>query len=420
LLCAGAAHAQAVSTLIEPVVPVDFDRGRNINVAKQVDPHFVPIGIPVSGFDVFPSIALESGATDNVYVNNQQKVGDALFTLKPRVEVRSHWSRHSLSLVASSDVVRYAHETLRNREEYSILSTGLLEASSEIAVKARVAYDRRSESPYVSDLAADVSVLSQYSRFNPTLSVSYTAGRSRLTATVEHYAFRFNTIQFADGTSRDQSERNRDIERGAIQGDYAFTPSVAAYLQLNADHTNYLSARSDGSANRDGNTVRVIGGLALDLAGLLRGRVGVGYVKKSYDAARYDDVQGLAIESNVEMFLSPLTTLTLAAKSSFQDVNSNVNNGAYRDVTVSAGVDHALLRNLLLSAKASRIKRSALESNDNLGQSIVQLSFDGQYQADRFTTLTLGVAYGRGRPTDNSGSIPFDELSGRLSVQLRL
>jgi hypothetical protein len=409
-----------VSTLLDPVVPVDFERGRNVSVAKTTDPHYAPVGVPIAGFNVFPSISVESGATNNVYVNNEQKVGDALFTIRPGFEARSDWSRHSLVLSGSADVVRYAHETLRNREEYTALANGLLSVSSEIDVRAKVGYDRRAESPYISDLTAAASVLSQYSRFYPSLSVSYTAGRSRLTATAEHYAFRFNSIAFEDGSVRDQSERNRNIERAAVQADYAFTPSVAAYVQVNADQTNYLSRRLDGSLNRDGSSYRVIGGLALDMAGLLRGRLGVGYVKKSYDAARYDDVQGLALESNVEVFVSPLTTVTLAAKSSLQDVNSNVSNGAYRDVTLSAGVDHALLRNLLLSAKVQRTERSALEKNDTLGQTVMQLTFNGRYQADRFTTLTLGVAYGRGRPTDNSGSIPFDELSGQVSVQLRL
>ena len=420
IACPAAGHAQAVTTLLDPFVPVDFDRGRNKSVVEDVDPHFLPVGVRAGNFQLFPAISFASGATDNVYVNNVGKVSDALFTLKPQLQAYSDWSRHKFTLNASTDIVRYAHQTLRNRQEYTIASLGELDILRELTLRARMNLDRRAETPYLSELTVNASVLSQFTRFNPTLSLAYEAGQARLTGTVEHYAFRFNNVTFTDGSVRSQAERNRNIDRIALQGDYALTPSVAAYLQVNADHPHYLALRSDGSANRDGDTYRVIGGLALDLSGLLRGKVGLGYTRRDYDAARYDSVGGLTFDSNVQLFISPLTTVTLAARSTFQDFNYNVSTGAYRDVAWSAGVDHALLRNLLLSANALLIERSPVETNDRLGQSIAQVRFQGAYQADRYTTLTIGLGYGRGRPKNNSGSVSFNELSGQASIQLRL
>ncbi|MFC0205090.1 outer membrane beta-barrel protein [Novosphingobium soli] len=420
LTWAGAAHAQTVSTIIDPVVPVDFDRGRNTSVAREVDPHFRPVGVRMGGFQVYPSIMLTSGATDNVYVNNSVKVSDAFFALQPQVQARSNWSRHSLSIDASADIYRYAHQTLRNREEYGVVAIGIAEVSSEIDIKGRINFDRRAESPFLNDLSADVSVLSQYSRFNPSLSVIYTGGHTRLTATAERYTFRFSSASNPDGSIRDQAERDRDINRAGVQADYAFTPSVAAYVQVNGEHTNYLSPRADGSANRDGDTFRVMGGLSLDLAGLLRGNVAAGYTRKKYDAQRYSDVGGLTIDSSLELFVTPLTTVALVAKSTLQDINNNVVNGAYRDITFSADVSHALLRNLLIKGRVAHIRRSPVESGDRIGQAIVQTTLGAAYQADRYTILSVNLGYGRGRPRDNSGSVSFDEFRGLLSIQLRL
>ncbi|MET3473493.1 hypothetical protein ABIC78_004045 [Novosphingobium sp. 1529] len=413
-------HAQSVTTIVDPFVPVDFDRGRNKSVVEDIDPHFLPVGVRAGSFELFPAISFASGATDNVYVNNVSKISDALFTLKPQLQAYSDWSRHKFSLNASTDIVRYAHQSLRNRQEYTIASVGQLDISKQLTLRAQLNLDRRAETPYLSELTVNASVLSQYTRFNPILSVVYEAGQTRLTGTFEHYALRFNNVNFADGSVRSQAERNRNIDRVALQGDYGVTPSLAVYLQANADHIGYLVPRSDGSANRDGNTYRVIGGVALDLAGLLRGKVGLGYTRRHYDAARYDSVGGLTFDSNLQLFVSPLTTFTLAARSIFQDINYNVTTGAYRDTTLSASVDHALLRNLLLSANALLIQRSPIEKSDRLGQSIAQVRFQGTYQADRYTTLTIGLNYGRGRPTNNSGSVSFDELSGQASIQLRL
>ncbi|MBB3360031.1 MULTISPECIES: outer membrane beta-barrel protein [unclassified Novosphingobium] len=420
IVCPTVGHAQSVTTLVDPFVPVDFDRGRNKSVVEDVDPHFLPVGVRAGGVELFPAISFASGATDNVYVNNVGKVSDALFTLKPQLRAYSDWSRHNFSLNAGMDIVRYLHQSLRNRQEYTIASVGDLDISKELKLRAKLNLDRQAETPYLSELTVNASVLSQYTRFNPALSVVYEASQARLTGAVEHYSFRFNNVTFTDGSVRSQAERDRNIERVALQGDYAFTPSIAVYLQVNADHTHYLALRSDGSANRDGNTYRLIGGLSLDLSGLLRGKVGLGYTRRLYDAARYGNVGGLTFESNLQLFVSPLTTVTLGARSAFQDINYNVTTGAYRDVTWSAGVDHALLRNLLLSANALLIQRSPVEKSDRLGQSIAQVRFQGAYQADRYTTLTIGLGFGRGRPTNNSGSVSFNEFSGQAAIQLRL
>ncbi len=413
-------RAQSVTTILDPFVPTEFDRGRNKSVVEDVDPHFLPVGVRAGNFELFPAISFASGATDNVYINNAGRVADALFTLKPQLQAYSDWSRHKFSLNASTDIVRYAHQGLRNRQEYTILSAGDFDISRELKLRAKLDLDRRAETPYLSELTVNAFVLSQFTRFNPALSVVHEAGQTRLTGTVEYYAFRFNNLSFTDGSVLSQAERNRDIYRYALQGDYAVTPSVAAYLQINTDRTRYLALRSDGSANRGGNTYRVIGGLALDLSGLLRGKVGIGYTRRHYDAARYGSVAGLTFDSNLQLFVSPLTTVTIAVRSTFQDINYNVNTGAYRDVTWSTGVDHALLRNLLLSASALWIQRSPVEKNDRLGQSIAQVRFQGAYQADRYTSLVIGLSYGRGRPTNNSGSVSFNELSGQASIQLRL
>ncbi|WP_157190192.1 outer membrane beta-barrel protein [Novosphingobium sp. Rr 2-17] len=418
ILCAGAAHAQVASTIVDPFVPVDFDRGRNVGVAEQGDPNFQALGVRFGTFTAYPSIAVSSGVTNNVYLNNIDKVSDAVFTLQPGIRLRSGWSQNSIDIAASANVVRYAHETLRNRQEYSVTAIGLLDISSNIQARARIQYDRLAESPYANDLAANVSVLSQYARLVPNLAFIYTRGHTRLTASAEQYTFRFNTIRFADGTSRDQSERDKTINRLAIQGDYAFTPSLAVYAQANADQTNYKTLRSSGAANRDGDAVRFITGVSLDLAGLLRGRVGVGYVRRTYDSDLYKTAQGLSLESDLAFFVTPLTTVTLAGQSSIQDANIG-NSGAYRDNRLSLTADHSLLRNLLITAKALWSQRKILE-NASSNQTVTQFTLNAKYQTNRFTSIGLGLGYGKGRSTGTSAGVPFDELQGQVTLQVRL
>lgn len=418
-LFAGAtvARAQAVAPLVPMSLDPVFNRNRNVSVAEQYDPAYQPLGVRMGSVLVYPSLGITTGATDNVYTTNAFKRSDAFYFLQPVLNVTTDFPKHKIDLLASGDIQRYAHEDLRNQNNYSLMAQGRLDLGRELQITARMQYSKASESPYASDLGTDVSVLSIVTRANPSVQAVYSAGRTRLTARAERIDFDFNDIRFADGSFRNQSERNRTIDRAVGQAEYAVSPSVAAFMQGTYEVTDYKDAlRSDGRPNRDSKAYTVLAGINFDLAGLMRGSIGGGYSSRNFDASFYRTNSAFILQIQAEYFLSPLTTIGIGAQRTIQDSSSPFN-GAYSDTRASLNVDHALLRNLILTANLTRVNQELLDTKAT--SRLTTTSFSARYQSNRFISISGAVQYGRGRPGELPLGIKFDELRGLVTLRVR-
>jgi len=418
LLTGGAqvARAQAITPLVPQSLDPVYNRGRNVSVSEQVDPNFLPLGLRLGSIQAFPSVAITTGATTNVYANDGFKRSDAFYYLQPAIRVVTDLPVHQVELIASTTIQRFAEQKIRNQEAYFVNGTGRLDIGPDATVTARVSYSRQSESPYASDLASDVSVLSQFTVFNPSLQGVYKLGRVRLTAKAEHLDYKFNIITFADGSVSDQRERNRSVDRASAQAEYALSPSIATFVQANYDVTNFPFPRLDGQPSRDSKATSVLGGLNFDLAGFARGSVAAGYVTRNYDSRFYEDQNGLILQARADFFLSPLTTIGVGAQRTLQDAASS-NNGAYVDTRASVSVDHALLRNLLLSLNGTVVRNKLLDTQASSRRMVT--AFSARYQTNRFISVEGLVQYGMGRPGEIPLGVRFNELSGQLTVRFR-
>lgn len=418
LACAGvgAARAQTVSTLIAPAIAPDYARGRNISVAETTDPAYRPTGLRIGAFELYPSIETATHYTSNVYLNEANQREDAYFTLTPRLSLASNWTRHRLSLHANADIRRYAQETRRDQNNFLVDAQARLDISTHWTLTANFQASRATENPFGQDLASETAVLSQYVRLAPSLRLVRQAGRTRLTASVERLRFDFEAIALPGGAERNQEDRNRAITRLAVQGEYALSPGLSLYGQLNHDETRYAQAPTIGEERRDSSAFLIIGGVNVDIAGLMRGSIGVGHSRRDYSALSYEDVSALSVQARMEFFPSPLTTVTISAQRLVQDAALG-NVSAYRDTRGGLRVDHALLRNLLLSVAGTWARQTLLE--DQRGTRLFFTTGSAFYQSSRTFGLGMTVQYNRAQPYARSFGIGSDELIAMLRVSLR-
>jgi hypothetical protein len=416
MIGATAARGQALQPLVAPVIDPEYNRGRNVSVTEEYEPAFQQLGVRSGSIVALPSIGVSTGATDNVYVSNAFKRSDAFYTIQPALRVTTDWAMHQLNLTATADIQRFAHETIRNQESFFLSGESRVDLGSDFQVAGRLQYSRVSETPFASDLSSDISVLSQFTRLNPSLAAVYKVGRMRLTARVDVQKLNFSTIQFADGSTRDQAQRDRLTERVAGQAEYALSPSIAAFTQVTLEQTNFPNPRADGQPSRSSKGYTALVGFNFDLAGMMRGSFATGYTARNYAARAYENVGGLAIQVQGEIFLTPLTTIGIGAQRVIQDANSPFN-AAYSDTRASITVDHALLRNLILSANVLGVRQKILDSAASTR--LLRGTFAARYQTSRAINVGGSVEYGKSRP----GALPlgqaFDELRGQLTLRLR-
>jgi uncharacterized protein (PEP-CTERM system associated) len=91
-------------------------------------------------------------------------------------------------------------------------------------------------------------------------------------------------------------------------------------------------------------------GTDFELASLLRGDIGVGYLQSEYDDPSFTDVDGLSIDGNLQWFVSQLTTISAAARRSVIDPGLATTSAAI-DSGVSVRADHELRRNVIINGQ---------------------------------------------------------------------
>ena len=295
---------------LQSEIPFDFDRGRNVSVVDRERPEYQALGIQTGGFTLYPRIQAAVGYTDNVFGSDLNKRDDFFFSLDPQITASSNWSRHSLTASASANIRRYAEEDLKNTEGWNVGVDGRyeLQGSSYIAAGARAR--RSSEELYSGAFPEDAVGTVDYDQIGGYLRANYQVSRVRLLASADVNKFDFSDVAGLTGPI-DQDNRDRTVYRTSGRAEYALTPDASIFVQGAYSRSEYRTDLLPGIDNRDSDEVRVIGGASFDLTALIRGSVGVGYVKRSYDSPLYNAIDGISADVRLEYFITELTTISL-------------------------------------------------------------------------------------------------------------
>lgn len=409
------AAAQESVLVGAPIAP-EYDRGRNVSVLQRSRPDYDPLGIRRGSFEIFPTLLVEGGATDNVYLTPNDTVGDGFVIVAPRVLARSDWSRHQLLLSGGANLRRYLDETPRNQDEWDLNALGRADVTGDLSLTLEGQAARAQEAPFTGAVQSDVAALSSYQRRMLAARGTYVTGRTRVTLAYDFSSFDFSDITFASGTRRSQADRDRDIHRITGQVEYALSPSLSVFGQVAHADTNYERRLFNGLANRDSDGQRALIGVNFDLSAFIRGSIGAGYTWRNYDSPLYADVDGLSAEARVEYFPTQLTTVTFAARRLLDDSNIS-NTGAFFDNQVSLRVDHELLNNLLLNLGVVAARQDYVDSP--FESDIYRIFGGARYLVSRSVQLQGTVGYAK--RSDNGGLAALtngdvNELSGQIGV----
>ncbi|AEG48176.1 Protein of unknown function DUF2320 [Sphingobium chlorophenolicum L-1] len=384
------AIAMAQST-IDTVVPIIYDRGRNVSVTERARPETNPVGLPAGGFTIFPSLDVQPGYSDNVYQTPDDRQGDFFVSATPRVLARSNWSRNSLQVEGSGNLIRYATETPRNQNGWQVAARGRYDAGSNLTLNLGADTARLFESQFSGAAVTDVRSPTPYQRSQARFLTDARFARFRVVAAGAYADYDFHSVDTLAGVILSQENRDRRIASGAVQLEYGVTPDTGVFAQLTYTDTKYDRVLAPGIANRDSTEYRLLGGITLDIAALVRGTFGAGYIDRKFDSALYQDVKGFSFDGRIEYFLSGLTTITLSGSRDIQDASAT---GSGFFTTMGAvRADHELLRNLLLNATAS-LSEDKFFGFDGKAR-VTRLSGGATYLTNRMFSAKLDLSYAR-------------------------
>lgn len=391
MVCSPATAQIADGLVVQSRIPQSYDRGRNVAVDEQPRPDYTPLGIRMGGFLFYPSVETGAGATSNAYLVSDNEAAAPIAYVKPSARLVSDWSRHRVELTGSSTLRDYIGESRRNERIWNVEARTRLDVDREITVLADVGANRMVENLFSGEAISTVTALSRYNRSFASLQAIYTGARSRGFLIADYTDLDFNSVPLAGGGVRDQADRNRQIKRLGGQFEYARSPSLSLFAQVSGSQTDYGRNLPDGGPNLDSKAVRVLVGSNVDIAGRIRGTIGIGYSVRDYDAAIYDTVKGLSIETRVQAFPTRRLTVTGTAERAIED--SALNRTPYWNTQVGLRGDYEVLRNLLVNASGEYSRLRYTDSD--LRGNIYRARLGGRYLASRRVSLQATSSYSR-------------------------
>jgi hypothetical protein len=338
----------------------NFKRDKNTSVRQRPRPDYEAIGVKAGGFTLYPRVTVEATHDDNIYAVASGEQSDTIWRVKPEVAARSNWSRNALGAFASASINRYSDFDTENTEEYTLGANGRLDIERGAYISASAQWQKLTEprSAITAGTPAGATPKPvEYYLWSENLTAVKEFNRLRLTGKLDAKKFDFDD----QGAAFNQNTRDRDEFYYGGKAEYAVSPDTAVFASLVGNNKEYdvdtlgraaAPGRPAIAPNRardsDGYVATV--GANFDLSQAVRGDVEAGYMSQSYD--NYASIDGFSAKGRVEWFPTELTTLNVAGSRSIEEAVA-INSNGFISNNLSVGVDHELLRNVLLSAQAS-------------------------------------------------------------------
>lgn len=325
-------------------VPVAAPRDTVLGRAR---PGYGPLGVPLGGFRLYPSIETRASYDSNVYALPDAPVKDAALLLVPRLALTSIENRrYAVSLVADGAVTRFARQTIENSESATLSANGRLEIDRDTQLSTSLTIARRIQRRGTEDetLVGIVPPVA-YRELSATI-----AGERRVgVATV---SLGGNVGQFRYGSTRINGVRvdlrDNDFQQVGANGRIAVPigPALGAFAAASYNRARY--ALGTRLPDRGSSGFTLLGGVAFATP-LINGEAGVGYIRQSFNAPVFGDISGLNYAVRVNWSPTRLVDVHANVGRSFQR-SALFGAAGIRLDAAAVSADYELLRNLLFNA----------------------------------------------------------------------
>lgn len=387
---------------------------RGETVTERPRPEYDAQGLRVGGFELFPSLTVSERFDDNIFRSSSDRDADLITEVSPRANLASDWNNHRLGFSAGADIGFFAFNPDENYQDYFAGIDGRLDVRRNSFFFGDATYSRLHEdrgSP--DDVGGEEPT--EYDLFETGAGYFHRFNRLSIRPDVEFRRYDFHDVQSRVGGlpgEINNDDRDRKQVRAGGRVGYQFMPDYEAFVDGHYNVVRYDSSVDDLGFNRDSQGFDVVGGLSVDLTGVLFANVFAGYRSQSFDDPRFSTVSGPSFGGELIWNPTGLTTVTAGIERTIRESTVNGASGAFATV-FRARVDHELLRNVILSGNAG------YEDNDfrgiNRNDDIVSAGAGVRYLMNRYVHLGLNYGY-RLRNSNVEGS---DYVNNRVTLSVR-
>jgi hypothetical protein len=206
-------------------------------------------------------------------------------------------------------------------------------------------------------------------------------------------------------------DRDRSITEVFAKTAVEAWSSTAVFVRGGYTATNFTAAFDDDGYNRDSTSMRVDGGFEFAMTHVLVGEVSAGYEMKTFDSAQFADAADVAVAVGLKWFPTMLTTVRLDGSRSIEET-SIADASGFVSTKGQVGIDHELLRNLIVSGKVGyeNDEYADVARNDD----ILKGSVSGRYLINNNLHLDAGWEF----VDRTSNQLPYDYAGGQFQISL--
>lgn len=395
-------------------VPADAKIRRLDTVTSRSRPGYDPAGIRTGALLIFPAVSSTLGYDSNVY-RQPSGVSDAFGRLRAAVQARTDLSRHALAVDGYVDQRLYSKYTTDNALTYDAHVLGRLDFARGDRVTGEV---RHTKAVVERGGAGEILNTREPIRYKTTLASidgRKTFGRLLLGLGGTISYSDYQDAETPAGAPLDQQFRDQTLYQVRTDAGYALAAGPEIFISATGEARRFRVAAPP--IIRDTDTIEVLAGVRSDITPLLRGQFSLGYLHAKFKDPTIPSRGALGVNIGLDYLLTPLTTLRVGALRNLRNVAS-VNAPATLVTEGRIGVDHELLRNLILSASTSYQNADYI----SLEGSVQRITADGsaQWLISRRMRLEFDLGYQRRTGTGRGANREFDQVRGSIALAYRL
>jgi hypothetical protein len=372
--------------------PAGVDRGVAVTARRR--PAYDPIGARLGAYTLQASAATTLGYDSNVF-SQDDGVSDAYASLRAAALLRSAYSRHLVELEAYAEQRLFASFGTENALTYAATARGRYDIGALDSLTVNVT---REHQIIERGAVGEVLLTRRPVRYDLTgagLSGRKVFGRVTVDLSGQVSDFDYDDARRPAGATVDQDFRDFLLYEARADLGYASGGAITLFGSVTGEARRFRI--NAPPIDRDSDLIEVLGGVRGEITPLLRGQFGVGYIFVDFMDPNFKSRGGLGINVSLQYLVTELTTVQFSGRRRLQNVGSAIA-PASLTTELRVGVDHELLRNLIVSAGVG-YQNADFVDNGQLAnrQPATRLSLDlgARYLINRRFRLGADIDYRR-------------------------
>ena len=350
---------------------------------------YEPTGIRVGTFILRPSISQNLGYEKN-------KTGDTSTSRTfsqtgLRGSLISDWSRHQLSIEAEGIYQRNISGTGETEPRARLDADLRLDLSDQTIANITAGYDFERESSSDPNAINGASAQSGVHTYRAGARVTRDFGLIRGTLGTEIRRRTYGSVTLANGSRLALSDRNYTEGTVTARVGYELSPALIPYLEATAGRSIYDEKYDSLGYERSATTLGGRAGVEVDLGEKLRGDLGMGYRRATFDDSRLAALDGLTLDGTVQWSPHRGTDLRLGLITELEPSTAAGQSG-YVSYAATSELTHELRENLVARLSAAYTLRD-FKNTGNPNQTIYLVGTGITWNVNRWLAMTGDVSY---------------------------